>query len=195
MDKNPESPWNPKYSTNITPEEFEKCVQNWLILSANQQSLKLDTEHLGIANGEGGSYKIDVLVHFSVLGGASIKVLVECKHQTRPIEREDIMVFESKLRDCNAQKAMIFSTSGFQSGALDFASAKNIATITIVNGVWLYETKSLEKITSIPSWIKHEKYSAISLSKPNNSILCSTITNSRLDPINEWIIKIMNESI
>ena len=69
-------------------------------------------------------------------------VLVECKNQTRPVERDEVMVLESKIRDVNAQKGMLFSTSGFQSGAIEFASAKHIATVSIVEGKWLYETRA-----------------------------------------------------
>lgn len=48
----------------------------------------------------------------------------------------------SRLRDVNAQKGIIFSTSGFQSGALDFAAAKHIATVAIVDGKWLSQTRA-----------------------------------------------------
>lgn len=142
MDRHPDLPWNPRVSADISPTDFEKLVLEWLRLVADRQEQTITTKHLGVVHGDGGQYKVDVLVTFSALGGALFVVLVECKHQTRPVEREDVMVLESKLRDVNAQKAMLFSTSGFQSGALEFAAAKHIATVTVVEGDWLYETRA-----------------------------------------------------
>ncbi len=31
--------------------------------------------------------------------------------------------------------------SGFQSGAIEYAKAYGLATVTVVNGTWLYETR------------------------------------------------------
>jgi hypothetical protein len=51
-----------------------------------------------------------VLVRFLALGGASFVVLVECKHQARPVEREDVRVLEARLRDVNAQEERPLAT-------------------------------------------------------------------------------------
>lgn len=39
--------------------------------------------------GGDGEYKTDVLVKLCVFREALVLVLAECKHQTRPVERED----------------------------------------------------------------------------------------------------------
>jgi restriction system protein len=188
MDRNPDTPWNPRVPTDISPVDFEKIVLDWLGSASAHKNQTITTEHLGVVTGEGGQYKIDVLVTFSALGGASFVVLVECKHQTRPIEREDVMVLESKLRDVNAQKAMIFSTSGFQSGAIEFASAKRIASITVVEGAWLFETKGFGiKPATPPPWVKFPKYRGISLLKTTTGISCHTLEATRLDAIEDWL--------
>lgn len=189
MDVNPDSPWNPRVPANISPAGFEKLVFEWLRRAAERQHLTITTQHLGVAYGEGGQYRIDVLITFSALGGALFIVLVECKRQTRPVEREDVMVLESKLRDVNAQKAMLFSTSGFQSGALEFAAAKHIGTITVVQGDWLYETRAASsRPAKPPPWVHFDPYAGIRMCKtPSTGISCHTIELGRLDAIEEWL--------
>lgn len=188
MDVDPDSPWNPRVPADILPGDFEKLVLEWLQRSADKQHQTIRTQHLGIVYGDGGEYKIDVLVTFSALGGALFVVLVECKHQIRPVEREDVMVVESKLRDVNAQKAMLFSTSGFQSGALGFAAAKHIATIAVVEGEWLYETRAADAgPAKPPPWVQIDRYTGIRMSKTPTGVSCHTVESQRLDAINEWL--------
>ena len=187
MDRHPDLPWNPRVFADISPTDFEKLVLEWLRLVADRQEQTITTTHLGVVHGDGGQYKVDVLVTFSALGGALFVVLVECKHQTRPVEREDVMVLESKLRDVNAQKAMLFSTSGFQSGALEFAAAKHIATVTVVEGDWLYETRAAGAGPSKPPpWVHFDRYAGIRMTKTPSGVSCHTIKFTRLDAIEEW---------
>ena len=188
MDTNPDSPWNPRVPVEISPTEFEKLVLEWLQLAAERQNQTITARHLGVAYGSGGEYKIDVLVTFSALGGALFVVLVECKHQARSIERDDVMVLESKLRDTNAQKAMLFSTSGFQSGALEFATAKGIATVTIVEGHWLYETRAAgSRPAKPPPWVHFDPYMGIQMTKTPTGVSCHSLEVRRLDAIEEWL--------
>jgi restriction system protein len=188
VDVNPESPWNPRVPVDISPGEFEKLVLDWLRRSAEVQQQTTAAEHLGVAYGDGGQYKIDVLVTFSALGGALFVVLVECKHQSRPVEREDVMVLESKLRDVNAQKGMVFSTSGFQSGALEFAAAKHIATVAVVRGEWLYETRAAGgRPVTPPPWAHFDAHAGIRMSKTATGVTCHTIELSRVGAIVEWL--------
>ena len=188
MDGNPDSPWNPRVPTDISPGGFEELVLEWLRRSADHEHLTITTEHLGIIRGNGGEYRIDVLVTFSALGGAFFAVLVECKHQSRPIEREDVMVLEAKLRDVNAQKGMLFSTSGFQSGAVEFASAKRIATVAVIEGEWVFETRAAGGTPAKPPpWVHFDPHAGIRMSKTKTGLTFHTIELSRLDAIVEWL--------
>ncbi len=188
MDVNPDSPWNPRVRADISPSDFEKLVFEWLRRSAERQRQTTTAEHLGVAHGAGGDYRIDVLVMFSALGGASFVVLIECKHQARPVEREDVMVLESKLRDVKAQKAILFSTSGFQSGALEFAAAKHIATVAVVEGEWLYETRAAGgRQARPPPWADVDARVGIRMTKTPTGLTYQTIELSRVDAIVEWL--------
>lgn len=120
--------------------------------------------------------------------GASFVVLVECKRHTRPVAREDVMVLESKLRDVNAQKGILFSTSGFQSGALDFAAAKRIATVAIVDGKWLYQTRAAGgRPAKPPPWEHFDPYAGIRMTKTQTKLTYHTIELSRVDAIVDWL--------
>jgi restriction system protein len=190
MDRHHDSPWNPRVPVGISPADFERLVLQWLRATGEHHQQTITIKHLCVIHGDGGEYKIDVLVTFSAFGGAIFVVLVECKHQTRPVEREDVMVLESKLRDTNAQKAMLFSTSGFQAGAVEFASAKHIATVAIVEGKWLYQTRGAEPtLAEPPPWVHFDPYAGIRMTKTQSGLSCHTIELARLDAIEEWLFE------
>jgi restriction system protein len=181
------SPWNPSVPAELTPAEFEETIRAWLQKWAQSSGQKIEAEHLGPIMGGGGEYKIDVLVKIEIFGGATIVVLVECKHQRRPVEREDVMVLEAKLRDVGAHKGMLFSTSGFQKGALQYATAHAIAAIAVVDGEWLYETKNAgdEPLTP-PPWAQIDRFAGVRMSLEGETISCHTIDLSRIEALREW---------
>ncbi len=45
-------------------------------------------------------------------------VVVECKHWSKPVRRANVDALATTLRDVNASRGIIFSTSGFQAGAI-----------------------------------------------------------------------------
>jgi len=187
MDANPDSPWNPRIPVSITPTDFERLVLTWLERCAEGEKQRVEAEHLGIVQGRGGDYKIDALVKLTVFRGALVIVLVECKHQTRPVEREDVMVLQAKVRDVGAHKGMLFSTSGFQSGALEYARAYGIATVTVVAGKWLYETKAFgDKRIEPPPWAHFDPYAGIRVTPTENGVSSHTIEVARVDALLEW---------
>jgi hypothetical protein len=56
-------------------------------------------------------------------------------------------------------------TSGFQSGALEFAAAKRIATVAIVDGEWLYQTRAAGgRPAKPPPWEHFDPYAGIRMS-------------------------------
>ena len=72
------------------------------------------------------------------------------------------------------QKGILFSTSGYQKGALDFAKSKSIAAITIYSDRYEYETRSL--INHKPRNNKTE-YVFSKYSSYEDEILCEIINN------------------
>ncbi len=157
---NPSSPWNPASPVDVTPQEYEKQVANWLA-SAHESLEQFTVNNLVHLSGAGGEYEFDAIAKFTAFKGASFTVLIECKRYSRPVERDHVMTLWAKLQDTSAQKAMIFATCGFQSGALEFAKSKNIATITFIAGDFLYETKSQEPSNAPPAWASFPKFAGI----------------------------------
>ncbi|WP_164779788.1 restriction endonuclease [Paenibacillus kobensis] len=77
-----------------------------------------------------GEYQIDIIAEFVALS-VDFKVIVECKRYTRPVEREKIVVLADKVRSLGAHKGVLISTSGFQSGATEYARQHGIALLQI----------------------------------------------------------------
>ena len=190
MDTDPKAPWNPRVGASICPTDFEKLVERWLRGYADHEGYPYTVEHLGRISGDGGTYVIDVLFRFSILGGVELVVLVECKHQRRPVERQDLMVLESKLRSTSASKGILVSTSGFQSGAIEFARSRKIATVIAADHSWTHLTKSF-RTTSFPA--QHspnevEQYVGILVTQQEDAnILCQVINDGEFQPLNDWL--------
>ncbi|MBS1719049.1 MAG: restriction endonuclease [Armatimonadetes bacterium] len=140
--RDPNAPWNPVKPAKLTHEEFELQVIAWLQEASGGLS-ECSIFHRAIVSGDGGEYELDGLVEFSVLGGAKIRVAVECKHHTRPVSRDLVLNLDGRRHDIGAHKAILFSTSGFQSGAVKIAKAREIALVIVAESTFLYETKSM----------------------------------------------------
>jgi len=185
MKRNPTSPWNPSRPCDVTPKEFEKQVLSWLELIAKINSFSF--RHRKNLSGVSGEYEFDGVVKLEVFRGAEIIILIECKRYRRPIEREKLLSFYSKLQEVRAHKAMFFSTSGFQSGALGYAKNKGIACLTFVNGDFLYETRDYNRNHRPPPWANIPKYSAILLEKEGDFISCNTIDKDHVKKLKDFI--------
>jgi restriction system protein len=145
---------------DITPTEFERQVKTWLEKSSDGLK-KFHATHRKKIEGSGGEYEIDVVAEFEALGGASIVVLIECKYysSSNPIKRDTVMTLHAKVQDVGAHKGILFSTSGFQKGALEYAKAHGIATVQVEDGGNIgYATKELGSIAERPPWVPHYQY-------------------------------------
>ena len=143
-------------SLSITPRDYELLVKGILDAAAGQL-VDYHSEHLTSLSGADGEYVIDVVATFSALG-AKFVVLVECKHQARKIERQDVQVLHSKLQSLAANKGMLFSVSGFQSGAVEYAAAHGIALVEVATGVSNWHTRSAGPPSPPPPWVSIPKY-------------------------------------
>jgi restriction system protein len=141
---------------SLSPAEFEKAVK--AILDGSGVALKdYKSEHLASLTGVDGDYIIDVAVTFSALGGDYL-VLIECKHEKRRTERQDVQILYAKLHSLGAHKGMLFSTAGFQEGAVQFAELHGIALVQIAKGETTYYSRSVEPGEGTPSWPDMPQY-------------------------------------
>lgn len=71
--------------------------------------------------------KIVIDVSFEMdYGGFTVLFLVECKFYSQKVEVSDIEEFRTKIDDIGAHKGLVFSTIGFQSGAVKSAKAYGV---------------------------------------------------------------------
>jgi restriction system protein len=101
----------------------------------------LEIVHQGRVSGPDGEFVMDAIASFDAMG-ADFRVLVECKHHQAPIKRELVQVLADKVASVRAQKGMMFATSQFQSGAIEFAQSRSIALVHLTEGSYVFEIKS-----------------------------------------------------
>ncbi|MBJ3762110.1 restriction endonuclease [Maribius pontilimi] len=177
--------WNPDNPIEIAPEVYEKQVVSWL-RSAGQELQGFTVSHLEKIHGNGGEYSIDGWAEFEIFGGTKICVLVECKRHRRPVERDVILGVHAKAQAIGAQKSIVFTTSGFQRGAIEFATSAGIALVIFVDGKLTYATRSREPLreAGYPSDLPDFAGQMICSEGNRTSIL--TITDDRIKPLADW---------
>ncbi|MGO4151321.1 restriction endonuclease [Vibrio cholerae] len=141
----------------ISPEEFELMVKAWFT-EAGQGLTAFDAKHREKLRGSDGEYEIDVFISYEAIG-LKIDVIVECKKYNYPIGRDLVQVLKSKKDSLGSNKAVLFSTSRFQSGAIEYAAKNGIALIQVVDGKVIYIQNSLFHRREFPREI--EKYAGL----------------------------------
>lgn len=126
---------------DITPTEFERLVRNWIV-SQGGELTNLEVTYDAKIEAHDSTYQIDVLAKFQAFGGADFTVLIECKKYRGAVEREQVQVLHGKVGSLGAHKGMLFTTSGFQSGAIKYAAAHGIALVSVADGEASYQTRS-----------------------------------------------------
>ena len=116
----------------MTPSEYEFHIHDYL---KDLEPFLADfrVERQEVLSGTDGSYEIDVVARFEALG-VDFLVLSECKHHKRRIERDAVQVLQARVQSMGAHKGILFSVSGFQSGAIKYARAHGVALIQLVPG-------------------------------------------------------------
>jgi len=162
--------------TNISPKQFEIEIQNQIRI------LGIDLKYFEVKrrekiSGSDGEYEIDVLAKFEVLGGNFV-VLIECKHHKNSIKREVIQVLNDRLRSIGAQKGMIFSTAGFQSGAITYAKKNGIALVKVEDGKNSYFVRDFYGEADYPDWLPEYAFWLVSLSENGQESYCRIYENN-----------------
>ncbi|HKV91225.1 MAG TPA: restriction endonuclease [Candidatus Angelobacter sp.] len=129
-----------KKNTQITSVQFELEVKKYLE-STSGKLRQFITEYRETIDGHDGTYEIDITARFRIFG-ADFLVIVECKHHKNRIKREHVQVLHAKQVTLGAQKAMFFSTSEFQEGAVEYAIQHGIALVRLAHGETSYFVRS-----------------------------------------------------
>lgn len=79
--------------------------------------------------GARGVHDVDVWVTFDYLGMKN-KWVIECKFWNSPVPKEKVLALKSIVEDVGADKGIIITEIGFQSGAYQSSSYTNISLMT-----------------------------------------------------------------
>ncbi|MDB4918484.1 restriction endonuclease [Mucilaginibacter sp.] len=131
------------YVEQMTPKQFELTVHDYMEEIGNGLP-DFKITHNAQLVGSDGIYQIDVLASYTALG-VKMVVLIECKHYTKAVSREKVQLLYDKLRSTGAHKGILFSTAGFQDGAIEYALRHKIALVRMLTDRFENITNSLEK--------------------------------------------------
>ena len=116
---------------SLTPTEFEFYCKEILQGYAEEENLcNFKIEHNVKLTSSDGIYQIDVYATCTVMG-SNIKIICECKQYKNRVNREKVVILADKVRTLGANKGVLLSTAGFQSGAIQYAEAHGIALIQV----------------------------------------------------------------
>ena len=183
-------PWD-EHRATVTPAEYERVVGE-LLAAVGRDLPAFQVQNQELIDTPEGGYRIDVTARFSALGAAFL-VLIECKDHARRVERADVQVLADRLRATGAQKGMLFSTNGFQKGALEFARAHHIALIRLLEGELTYETRSYRAPDAPrpkpPSWADIPPFVGYLNSLDQDERWCeSMVEPHRTEPLIEFLV-------
>lgn len=113
--------------TNISATEFELfCLETLKAYAEKEKLNDFTIKHNQKIQAEDGTYQIDVIAEYTALGTKNT-VLIECKKYSNSVKRDIVTTLQAKLQSLGAQKGIIISTSGFQTGAVQYAEKHGIA--------------------------------------------------------------------
>jgi hypothetical protein len=102
-------------------KDFERFVHDMYA-----EDERLEVEHDIIVTGKSGARRqIDVRFTHYVKDHTYITV-VECKRWKEPVTRERIDILAATIEETDAVKGVMFTTTGYEAGAQQYAAAKNI---------------------------------------------------------------------
>ncbi|MGM9471319.1 restriction endonuclease [Pseudarthrobacter sp. YS3] len=130
-------------AADITAAEFEEYVVETLRSVHKELDNVVVTLH-DVLEGVDGSYDMDGTMTFES-GGMKFRVLIEAKRHSHPIKRDIVQILHQKIQSTGSHKGVIFSTSAFQRGALDYAKIHGIALVVVTEGRYTYVTRSATK--------------------------------------------------
>jgi hypothetical protein len=115
----------------MTERALSDLVSDWggfeqLVARLHETGNVLVEHNVTLPGKSGAPRQIDVLVRHTE-GLYEHLIVVECKYRNAPIERLHVDALATTIREVGASRGVIFSTHGFQSGAITQAQHDNIS--------------------------------------------------------------------
>ena len=122
----PANPVGVRYDVPPEYEEYEKFVRDMMEVLLHAQGLTtIKVEHDVELQGFGGKHQIDVYWEYRI-GGVTHRTAVSCKHYKRAVTKGRVQELKGVLDDLPGVQGVVVTTKGFQSGAIEFATAHKI---------------------------------------------------------------------
>ena len=94
------------------------------------RSLACEADTEVLICGARGKHKVDILVRFSRFG-LQIKWIVECKFWKTAVTKEKVLALRATVEDIGADRGVLMSETGFQSGAIRVSEHTNITLTSL----------------------------------------------------------------
>ena len=124
---------NPQMETGVT--DISDLVKDWggfeKLVASLHDTGQVTVEHNVVLLGRSGAPRqIDVLVRHKE-GLYEHLIVVECKYWRKNVGRQQVDALAATVSEVGASRGVIFSTSGFQSGAIEQAKHENISLFKV----------------------------------------------------------------
>lgn len=178
---------------DISPTDFEKFCMEFLRAYAEKEKLsEFNIKHNVKIEAPDGIYQIDIYAEFVAMK-CKFKVLAECKKYNKAVSRDKVEILYSRLQSLGMNKGILISTSGFQSGAIQFAKSHGIALIQVSDkSIDFYSASAnnsdLVEIIEKRRFMEYPKYVA-------KEIVDENYVTKRLYPTDKMITDIHNKII
>jgi hypothetical protein len=110
-------------------EHIKEVYQKLLNLKGDKVIVARDVVIIGQT---GIEHQIDVYYEFE-LAGVRHQVAIECKSTKRALNKDSVMAFSAKVRDCPRIRGIIVAAHGYQSGAKKFAEDNGINALVLAD--------------------------------------------------------------
>lgn len=166
------------FEADITPRDFEKLCLDLLMKTKNFKSINVSTvQHNRKEKTSDGEFQLDGYIEYELLN-VKHKVIIECKKHARPIQRSVVMELKSKLESIGAQKGILMSTSGFQTGAIEYAKQHGIGLMQVIEKNLLTIQNSITPRKNIlQRYLNMPPYGLIMYNTENLGMLCNLNNN------------------
>lgn len=125
---------------DISPTEFEIfCVKTLEAIAQKDKLQNYSVQHNQKLKVTDGEYQVDILITHKI-ANMEYRTIGECKMYKRPVGRDKVEILYSRMQSVHAQKGVLISTSGFQSGAVEFAREHSICLIQLIEAEVKYIT-------------------------------------------------------
>lgn len=148
-----QSPFSDHYA-QVSPLEFEKQVRQFFELAGAKLNYAALTHGKKVSL-ENQTYDLDLYLELDLVG-VDVKILVECKRHKRAISRDEVFILIGKVAELGYHKGILFSVSGFQSGAIKLAKKHGVALIRIIDGEALVEVRGKGQDVKLGSKVRSD---------------------------------------